>query len=363
MTGLRQTGRAGLEFLGSLQHFSSGQLRPVASRDFYADPDMEALGDAPLGDRSRGELEAILGRAKATAAKSQAFRFERFYQRLVAEDVYNRGIPAAEELRPSLKAMAETPVDMSQAGSLTLDPSLEQDDYYEGVEWHLMPGGWDGYDLAGPMFMLGVGPMIFSRGGYAAVEVDADISQQRMQVLGELPRRDYRRVYEAGCGGVPTIIAIRKSFPEAEIVASDLSTHMLKAGHRVAGMLKLNVHLKQEDCRRTSEPDNHYDAVVSYAVFHEMDDQAALACLREMFRIMAPGGDIVISDPGPVRACTPFQAVLYDWETEHREEPWFTASVLRSLPQMMREIGYVDVQEYPLEQGPYPWITRGSKPV
>lgn len=363
MLTLRQTGRAGLEFLGSLQHFSSGTLRPQAESEFYADPDMQALGRAALGDRPRHELEQILERARRTATESARFRLERFYQRLVAEDVYNRGIPAAEELRPTLEALARAPVDMSQAGTLTLDPELAEDDYYEGVEWHLMPGGWDGYDLAGYMFMLGVGPMIFSRGGYAAVAVDEDISEQRNQVVAELPRRDYRRIYEGGCGGVSTLAAIRKAHPQAEIVGSDLSANLLRAGHRAAGMLKLDVHLKQEDARCTSEPDDHYDAVVSYAVFHEMNDQAAREHLQEMFRILAPGGDIVISDPGPIRGCTPFEAVIYDWETEHREEPWFTASILRSLPEMMREIGYEAVEEYPLGDGPYPWVTRGRKPA
>ena len=362
MVNLRQTGRAGLEFLGSLQHFSSGQLRPLAAQDFYEDPAMQALGDVPLGDRPRPELEDILERAKTTAAASPAFRMERFYQRVVAEDVYNRGIPATEELRPALEVMANAPVDMTHSGTLVLNENLKSPEYFDDVEWHLMPGGWDGYDLAGPMFMLGVWPAIFSRGGYAAVEVDADISQQRMQVVSELPRRDYRRIYEAGSGGVSTLVAVRKIFPDAEITASDLSANLLKNGHRLSGMLKLNVNLKQEDCRYTSEPDDHYDAVVSYAVFHEMNDEAAHQCLLEMFRIMAPGGDMLISDPGPIRACTPFEAVIYDWETEHREEPWFTASVLRSLPEMMREIGFVDVKEYPLEGGPYPWVTFGRKP-
>jgi SAM-dependent methyltransferase len=362
MASLRQTGRAGLDFLGSLQHYSSGQLRPLARQDFYQNAAMRELGDQPLGDRPRSELEQILEQAKATAETSPAFRLERFYQRVVAEDVYNRGIPATEELRPALEAMASAPVDMSHAGTLTLHEDLPTPAYFDDVEWHLMPGGWDGFDLSGPMFMLGVWPAIFSRGGYAAVEVDADISQQRVQVVSELPRRDYRRIYEAGSGGVSTLIAVRKIFPEAEITASDLSASLLRNGHRLAGMLKLNVNLKQEDCCHTSEPDDHYDAVVSYAVFHEMNDEAAFECLREMFRIMAPGADILISDPGPIRACTPFEAVIYDWETEHREEPWFTASILRSLPEMMREIGFAEVKEYPLGSGPYPWVTFGRKP-
>ncbi len=358
---MKQTGRAGLEFLGSLQHFASSQLRSKAAEDFYADPAMNELGTLPLGNRPRAELEHILKQAKSVARKSAHYRMERFCQRVVAENVYDRGIPATEAIRDQLTPMlAQSAGDA--AGTLSLNTTLSEPKYFEGVEWHLMPGGWDGYDLSGFMFMLGVGPAIFSRGGYAAVEVDANIGEQRVQVVSELPRRDYRRIYEGGCGGISTLGALRKVFPQAELTGADLSANLLRFGHLMAGKLSLDVHLKQEDICATSEPDNHHDAAVSYAVFHEMDDTTARRHIKELFRLLAPGGDLVISDPGPIRGCNPFEAVVYDWETEYREEPWFTDSILRSLPDMLREAGFEQVEEYPLDNGPYPWITRARKP-
>ena len=362
MVAMKQTGRAGLEFMGSLQHFSSSRLREKAATDFYGDPAMAALGPKPLGDRPRAELEQILQTAKATANTSAHYRIERFCQRVVAENVYDRGIPAAEAIRDQLAPLL-TQATSEQAGTLALNPALAEPHCFEGVEWHLMPGGWDGYDLSGFMFMLGVGPAIFSRGGYAAVEVDANIGDQRVQVVSELPRRDYRRIYEGGCGGISTLGALRKVFPDSELTGSDLSANLLRFGHQMADKLALNVHLKQEDACATSEPDNHYDAAVSYAVFHEMDDDTAERHIKELFRILAPGADLVVSDPGPIRGCTPFEAVIYDWETEYREEPWFTDSILRSLPQMLKASGFTDIEEYPLENGPYPWITRARKPA
>jgi SAM-dependent methyltransferase len=361
MLVLKQTGRAGLEFLGSLQHFASSHLRNKAAEDFYQSPDVASLGNAPLGNRPRQELEDILSTAKSVARKSPHYRMERFCQRVVAENVYDRGIPATEAIREQLAPLLAQPV-VDGAGTLTLNSALDEPPCFKGVEWHLMPGGWDGYDLSGFMFMVGVGPAIFSRGGYAAVEVDANIGEQRVQVVSELPRRDYRRIYEGGCGGISTLGALRKVFSQAELTGSDLSANLLRFGHLMAGKLRLNVHLKQEDVCATSEPDNHFDAAVSYAVFHEMDDATANRHIKELFRILSPGADLVISDPGPIRGCTPFEAVIYDWETEYREEPWFTDSILRSLPDMLRSAGFVDVEEYALGEGPYPWITRARKP-
>lgn len=359
MVPLSQTGRAGLQLMGSLQRYSSTALAEQARREFYRDADAE---EANIGDHSLEEIEAALASARARAESIPAHRFNRFYQRIVAEAVYDRGIPAAEEKRAAAQFMLEPASPTEKTGTLTLNPDLEMPDYYEGVEWHLMPGGWDGYDLSMLMFMSGVVPYIFRHGGYAAVEVDADIYGQRTSVLDQLPKADYARIYEAGSGGTPTLGMLRRKFPQAELVGADLSARMQTAGHEMDKKLGLGVHLKQEDCRQTSEPDNHYDAVVCYALFHETPDDVCEDILREMFRILAPGGDIIISDPPPLRALTPYAAVLSDWETDNREEPHFGASTRRHLPRILSALGYTAAEEYAVGDGTYPWVTRARKP-
>lgn len=362
MTTLPQSGRAGLQLMGALQRYSSTKLHERAKEDFYADPEMAALGDKPLGSRDTKELDEIAEKAASVANKQQAHRLNRLYQRMVAEAVYDRGIPAAEERR----GLVDTVEDVSEeaherVGTLALNEDLKVPDYCDGVEWHLMPGGWDGYDLWMLMFRSGVMPYIFRQGGYAAVDIDADIYGQRMAVLNELPDKEYKRIYEAGCGGTPTMAILRKKFPDAELTGADFSGHMLKGGHTMDRQTGLNVHLKQEDCRDTSEPENHYDAVVAYAVFHETSDEACIDILKEMYRILKPGGHMLISDPGPLRALTPYQAVLYDWEQDNREEPYFKASIRRNLPALMREIGFSEAKEYGIGPGNYPWVTLGTK--
>ena len=362
MTTLPQSGRAGLQFMGSLQLFSSTTLHERAKKDFYADPEITPLGEKPLGARDSAELDAVVENATRVANKYPSHRFNRLYQRLVAEAVYDRGIPAAEERRGIVDESIQGPkTPHEKTGTLTLNDNVDLPDYCEGVEWHLMPGGWDGYDQWMIMFRSGVIPYIFSLGGFAAVDVGADVYEQRMSVVNQLPEKDYKRIYEPGCGGTPTLGILRKKFPDAELVGSDLSGHMLQGGHTIDQLTGLNVHLKQEDSRHTSEPDDHYDGIVSHAVFHETPDDACIEIITEMYRILAPGGHMVINDPGPLRALTPYQAVLYDWEEDNREEPHFGASIRRNLSEIMRDIGFTDVKEYGVGPGNYPWITIGQK--
>jgi hypothetical protein len=115
-----QRGRASIQFLGSAQRYSAGTLRLLARR---------------------------------IAERSPSYRMERFLQRVVAEEVYLRGVPAVEERRPEFERYLHAPLP-DTPGSLELDPGLAVPDYYDGVEWHLQVGGWDGYDLYGPLFAL-----------------------------------------------------------------------------------------------------------------------------------------------------------------------------------------------------------------
>lgn len=358
MITLTQSGRAGLQLMGSLQRFSSTALDAQAKSQFYDDE----VTDEPIGDLDAAEIEATLDNARRRANSIPAYRFNRLYQRMVAEAVYDRGIPAAEERRAEAESLREVVPETEQSGTLSLNPDLSMPDYYEGVEWHLMPGGWDGYDLSLPMFMGGVVPYIFRHGGYAAVEVDADIYGQRRSVIEQLPKESYQRIYEAGCGGTPTLGVLRGLHPDAELVGADLSAGMQSGGHEFDKKFGLGAHLKQEDCRSTSEPDDHYDAVVCYALFHETPDDVCQDILKEMLRILAPGGDILISDPPPLRSLSPYSAVLSDWETDNREEPYFGVSVRRNLVTMLSDLGYVDAEEYSLGANNYPWVTRARKP-
>jgi SAM-dependent methyltransferase len=362
--GLSQRGRAGMEILGSIQVISSRELRPRARADFEAldkARELSAEHAADSGDSAKATRKRIK-RARRLAEKLPMYRLERFLQRYVAEENFNFGIPAIEERRSQFEALASAPVERSAGGHLELAPDLEIPRYYNGVEWHLEPGGWDGWDLYGALFAYAVGPLVFSRGGYAAVGVDTNIGQQRVETVSQLPRERYRRIYEPGCGGAPTAIALHKVYPDAEIVACDLSPSLLRNGHRLMEQMGIPVQLKQRDCTDTREPDDSFDAVVTYALHHELPPKENLKLFREMHRILEPGGDIVISDPPPFRAVDLFHAVILDWDTKGREEPFFTAVLLTDMKEQLRKAGFVDIESYAIGPGWYPYITRARKP-
>jgi SAM-dependent methyltransferase len=257
----------------------------------------------------------------------------------------------------------KTPPPPPAGGTLKLDPNLTPPKYYAATEWHLEPGGWEGYDLYGPMFGLGVLPYVFSKGGFAAVGVGADSLKQRMETLRQLPKASYRRVFEPGCSGFGMLALFHKLHPEAELHGCDLSVQMLQSGHRVAEQMGVELHLTQADATQTGEPDGAYDAVIIFALNHELPPKVNVTMFKEMFRILKPGGDILIGDPPPFRAVDPFHAAILAWEDDNRNEPFFSAACLADWGQVLSEIGFVDVKAYALGENGYPWVTLGAKPL
>lgn len=355
---LAQHGRAGMEMLGSAQKAAASLLRPAAKARFEASPVGKRLLREGGMRGSPSKIEDDLTAATWAAESDQIYRLERFHQRYVAEQIYDRGIIAVETRRDRLASpAADEPANLN----LLLDD--EGPAYHGEVEWHLRPGGWDGYDLYPYVGGLALAPLVFRLGGYAAVPVGENIRQQRRDVIAQLPKPHYDRIFEPGCGGVPTLSVLAEAFPKAELVGCDLSPSMLRGGARLAEKLGLNVTLKRRDALRTGEPDASFDAVVTYALHHELPVEDNRALLKEMLRILKPGGDIVISDPPPFRAVDPFSAVLLNWETEHRDEPFFTQTGLTDWTQVLGELGYENAEAYALADGGYPWVTRARKPL
>lgn len=108
-----------------------------------------------------------------------------------------------------------------------------------------------------------------------------------------LPARRYPRVLELGCGTGFWILNLWQSGYVGEAHATDISQGMLDACRANAGRLGCPIDLRRCDAERLPYEDGSFDLVTGHAFLHHVPDPRA--ALREMHRVMAPGGRLFIA--------------------------------------------------------------------
>lgn len=164
-----------------------------------------------------------------------------------------------------------------------------------------------------------------------------------------------RRILDLGCGTGSTTLLLKKAFPGAEVIGIDLSPYMLVVAADKAVQANLAIHFQQANAEQTSFPDASFDLVTASLLFHETPPIVACNILQESFRLLKPGGEVLILDGN--------QATLRqtDWLTQIFEEPYIQDYAAGNLDAWMETAGLGNVSTEEL------WwvhqVTRGVKPL
>src|SRR6185312_3760460 len=345
MNAIPQTYRATFDFLAALGAYAANDLYQ-ASAAYYEAHAIDAGND--------GDPEGRLARAREVMEPCGQYRYNRLITRITAEQAPFLAFVAAERTR--LGGPAEP---APEPGEYTLDRRLEPPRYYAGVTFHNQPRDLI-YELVRAPAGSHYGKLI-ERAGCAAVRPGSDLLEQRRLTAAEAPRQTYRRILDIGCGHGTWTATLQRRFPQAEIHAIDLWPGALETTSAIARANGWRWQVKQAAGEATGYPDGFFDLVTSYALLHELPAVGAEAVLREMLRVLEPGGDLLCMDVPPYRELPDFQLLVYDWETEHRAEPYWREAGLLNRGELCRRLGFVDVSEYPIGPTGYPWLLRARK--
>ncbi|TVQ23146.1 MAG: class I SAM-dependent methyltransferase [Leptolyngbya sp. DLM2.Bin15] len=221
-------------------------------------------------------------------------------------------------------------------------PTVAYPDYYRSQNFHGIQNGYLSADAA-----ITYDPIT----QYVLLPNETWIRQGLCDRVQGQPRR----ILDLGCGTGSTTVLLKQAFPDAEVIGLDLSPHMLVMAYQKVRLNGLSIDFRHGLAEATGFPDASFDVVTASLLFHETPPAIAQEILRECFRLLSPGGQVLILDGN--------QATLRQatWLTEIFEEPYIKAYAAGSVDDWMQSVGFEAVQT---ENN---WwsnqVTRAQKPL
>uniref|UniRef100_B8HRB8 Methyltransferase type 11 n=1 Tax=Cyanothece sp. (strain PCC 7425 / ATCC 29141) TaxID=395961 RepID=B8HRB8_CYAP4 len=221
-------------------------------------------------------------------------------------------------------------------------PDLSYPDYYRDQNYHGIAGGY-----LNPGAAVSYDPIT----QYVLFPQETLLRQTLVSKIQGQPRR----MLDLGCGTGSTTLLLKQAFPQTEVIGLDLSPYMLFMGDRKATAAGLEIQFIQGDATQTGFPSASFDVVTATLLFHETPPEAAAKILREAFRLLTPGGQILILDGN--------QQTLRqtNWLTQVFEEPYIHAYADGSLDAWLARAGFQQVKTE--DQWWINQISSGLKPL
>lgn len=120
----------------------------------------------------------------------------------------------------------------------------------------------------------------------------------KTRLLAEAGIRAGSRVLDLGCGTGTLTILIKRDQPGAEVSGLDGDGEILKiaAGKIAKEGLAIELHEALADALPYASAS--FDRVLSSLLFHHLTREGKLSALKEVFRVLKPGGELHIADIG-----------------------------------------------------------------
>jgi len=155
------------------------------------------------------------------------------------------------------------------------------------------------------------------------------------------------RILDVGCGtGASALPAADRVGPTGKVTGVDLADRLLEIARQKAASRNLgHVEFNFGDMERLGYPDGHFDAVICVFAIFFVPDMAKQ--LRELWRMVRPGGQLAITTWGP-RVLEPAASVFWSTVKELRPElylgfnPWDRITEPEPLRALLAEAGITD---------------------
>ena len=241
---------------------------------------------------------------------------------------YARGLPQLmrEVPRTIRRARRRNYRDLPRDVNLDDYPAYYRRNFHWQTDGYLSRSSAELYDLSVEFLFLGV----------------ADV--MRRQVIPPVTRhlRDVdgpARILDVACGTGATMRQMATALPDNKYYGLDLSPYYVQvARDRLASVPE--AFLVAENAEHMPYRASYFDAIVSVYLFHELPHDARRNVLSEMYRVLKPGGRLVIEDSAQMSEAAELAYFLDNFSAE-MHEPYYRSYVRDDLAGALEECGFV----------------------
>lgn len=233
-------------------------------------------------------------------------------------------------------------IDWEKESDRISQPNLVYPEYYSSQNFHGIERGY-----LNPSAAVSYDPIT----QYVLPPSEAIVRQGLIDAVRGVPRR----ILDLGCGTGSTTLMLKQAFPQAEVIGMDLSPYMIVIAEMKAQKAGLNIQWRHGNAEQTGFPNASFDLVTASLLFHETPPTVSQSILRESFRLLTVGGQVIVLDGN--------QKTLRqtEWLTDVFEEPYIKSYAAGNLDAWIGSAGFGAVQTEDI------WlvnqVTRGVKPL
>jgi ubiquinone/menaquinone biosynthesis C-methylase UbiE len=186
---------------------------------------------------------------------------------------------------------------------------------------------------------------------FASPPSETWIRKQLITAIEQKPRK----ILDLGCGTGSTTLMLKQAFPQAAVIGLDLSPYMLVVADYKAQQAGLNIQWQHGLAENTGLEEASFDLITASFLLHETPPKISQLILQECFRLIQPGGQLIILDGNQRRLRHA------DWLIKIFQEPYSKVYAAGSVDDWMKTARFESVQtEY---IGWIDQVTNGIKPI
>jgi ubiquinone/menaquinone biosynthesis C-methylase UbiE len=147
------------------------------------------------------------------------------------------------------------------------------------------------------------------------------------------------RVLDVACGTGRTLRQLATAYPEHRYYGLDLSPYYVQVARKQLGDV-VNASFVTDNAEHMPFRDDYFDVVTSVFLFHELPTNARRNVLREIHRVLRPGGLVVIEDSAQ-RSDAGEVAFFLERFSEEFHEPFYRDYLAEDLSDALPRAGFV----------------------